>query len=149
MHPKRLGAEYSCRAYPFEKRIVLLLRYLAVTATKVSEAYPAIWGVFLVWDGQNPIPLQLLELRKTLQSHPFWRSSSSSLQPAQAFLRFHKSRSCGHTASASSLSGSLSHGLETSNLCSSSSSINNSITKVVSGRPPILIKRWSWFRVQP
>ena len=81
-------------------------------------------------------------------SHPFWRSSSSSLQPAQASLRFHKSRSCGHTTSASSRSESISHRLETSSPCSSSCSISSSITEVASGRPPILIKRWSWFSVQ-
>ena len=64
----RLGWEYSCRTYPLEKRIVtvLLLRYLAVTSTKVREAYPAIWGVFQVLDGQNPILPHLSECSKTL-----------------------------------------------------------------------------------
>ena len=48
------------------KRIVLLLRYLAGTATKVREAYPAIWGDFQVLDGQNPILPQSAQYRKTL-----------------------------------------------------------------------------------
>ena len=65
-------------------------------------------------------------------SHPFLRSSLSSLQPAQASSRSHImiSRTCGRKASARNRSGSIFHGLETSNPCSPYRSVNSSITTV-------------------
>ena len=67
LRPNHLCGEYYCSAYPFEERIVILLRYLAVTS-KARKADPAIWGILQVLDGQNPILPQLPEHSVTFLS---------------------------------------------------------------------------------